>query len=507
MMRNLRRSKLFILLLTLLMLACLSLPALAEEENTSSGSQVIAQEMSAEEQDLLNAVLYTRYYSFYDLDADVFDVADTQELMSRLQKVDKWARYYDPESFAAYTESLEGQKCGIGIYYLIEDGYVHITGIIPGGAAEKAGLVENDLIISVDGKPIADMNEVEVKQSFAGEEGKHISVKLNRSGQELSFDLVLAPFELRSVQYEMLSDGIALVRISQFTEQTGNELQSIYYEIMSLGARGMILDLRNCPGGTMNSAIDVISMLTDAENTLFLQYKSSFSYFGRSKVQQILLPMVTLVNENTASAAELLSGTLQDTGRSVLIGTKTYGKGLMQNVFFLPSGAGICLTSATYLTTGWQNVDKQGGIEPDIYVAEPDAQLQKAVQMIKLQNASASMLILKYGSHEVLADACYDMYFEHAPYCLEGVSYLPLRETLTALGYEVFYYDGVLYLRCGTQLCVVDLAASKATLGKISYPAELRMDNSTVYASSAFFRMLCIKPIWQQNDGCLLLCK
>lgn len=496
-------NKLFLVFCLSLMLLFSVVPVLAADETTKEESAV----EGIVQNDLFNAIFYVSYYSLFDLDGSIYDCEDVESLMAAVAEVDQWARYYSPESYKTYIESLEGEKIGIGIYYLLEDGSVNVSSLVKGAAAEKAGVLAGDKIITVDGRKIADMTDIEVTAAFAGEEGTEVNITLLRGEQELALTLVRAKFTLQSVFYEVWEDNVGYVRIEHFTEQTGDELMFAYFDMMAQGIEGMILDLRFCPGGTMNGAVDVISLLCDADPAIILEYKDAFSTYDRSLSNMIKLPLVTLVNETSASASELVAGTLQDCSRSIIIGTQTYGKGVMQNVFSLPSGAGMAFTTAKYRTVGWQDVHEQNGIFPDIHISDYDAQTEKAIEILKLQQKVSNTLVFDYGSREVLCDNAVRS-FNNAPFAYFGTSYLPLRETLNALGYEMFVQEGLIYISDGMERIILDPEASCATEKKLTKAVDCSVVDGVVYVGTSFWRdFIDCTLSWDEGTGSLTLSK
>jgi len=202
-----------------------------------------------------------------------------------------------------------------------------------------------------------------------------------------------------------------------------------------------------------------------------------------------------------------VAGTLQDCNRSIVIGTQTYGKGVMQNIISLPSGAGFALTTAKYRTVGWQDVHEQQGIYPDIYIADYDAQTEKATEILKKQQKIYSKLVFNYGSKEVFGDNS-RLDFDNAAFAYYGRSYLPLRETLNALGYEMFIQEGLIYISNGMERIILDAEASCATENKLTKPVDCNTVDGIIYAGTSFWReFLNCTLIWDEGTGSLTLTK
>jgi carboxyl-terminal processing protease len=210
--------------------------------------------------------------------------------------------------------------------------------------------------------------------------------------------MVRRKINVESVSYELLESSMGYIRIAQFTDNTANQFNVALSNLTREGARGLIIDLRQCPGGTVNSAIDMSGAFLGTGPAIFVESGGDMRFAYSDGWAEISLPIAVLVNENTASAAELLAANIQDASRAAIIGTQTFGKGVMQTVFSLPSGAGIVFTTDKFFSVDFWSVEDNKGVTPDIYVADPTAQLQKAEEWLKTQKGRGTKLSFTAGA-------------------------------------------------------------------------------------------------------------
>ena len=307
---------------------------------------------------------------------------------------DPHSEYMDPQAYKDATDQLSGSFEGIGAYVDTSGTWLTITKPIPGSPAEKAGLVAGDQIIAVDGVDMTGIPPEQVRQKVIGPAGTTVHLTVHRPGQStpLQFDIVRAQVNVPSVSGKMLDNGIAYVQISDFGETTGNELKATLTTLMAQNPKGLILDLRDNGGGYLNTAVEVVSQFVDHGPVVFEQTAD-----GKKQEYDVIpgglatkIPIVALVNGNTASASEITLGALRDNGRAKLVGTLSYGKGSVQIRVPLSNNEGaVAITIAHWLTPNGTLIDKKG-FWPDVYVpitaadinAGHDPQLDAASQTL-----------------------------------------------------------------------------------------------------------------------------
>ena len=275
----------------------------------------------------------------------------------------------------------KGEFGGIGIEISIKDGFPIVITPIEDTPAYKAGLKAGDHIVKIDGKPTKNMNLVDVVKMIRGQKGKAVGLTIVREGvpgmKEYSVvrDLIL----VKSVKFKMLDDDYGYIRIVQFQEKTSRDLDNAMKELEKNNKgnplKGIILDLRNDPGGLLEQAVEVsdrflgdgVIVSIEGREQKKKQEENKTKFYAHKKTGDYLGPLVVLVNEGSASASEIVAGALQDYKRAIVVGTKSFGKGSVQTIFPLGDGSAVRLTTAKYYTPKGRSIQGEG-ITPDITV-------------------------------------------------------------------------------------------------------------------------------------------
>jgi carboxyl-terminal processing protease len=292
---------------------------------------------------------------------------------------DPYTSYLDEEQYELGKTSLEGTYNGIGAYVTVRDNQMTIIAPIADSPADKAGIRAGDIILQIDGEPVADLSLAEAIIKIRGPEDTAVRLLIRHENETepVEIEIVRAKLELPSIRFEMKGQ-IAYVSISDFTERTADELSEVINKLDTYSATGIILDLRGNPGGLLEPVINVASQfLTEG---VVLRMRSNQGQVTTFNVNEDMpdtdLPVVVLVDKASASGSEVLSGALQDHGRAVIAGTTTYGKGSVNMLYRLSDGSGIYITTARWLTPNGRLIEGYG-IEPDIKL---DLTEEEAVQ-------------------------------------------------------------------------------------------------------------------------------
>jgi carboxyl-terminal processing protease len=293
-----------------------------------------------------------------------------------LSSLDPHSAYLDTKDFADLQNATTGEFGGVGLEVGLEDGALKVISPIDDTPAAKAGLQSGDYIIKIDGQAVKGLGLNDAIGLMRGKPGSKIKLTVVRPGQDpKDVTLVRAKIETSSVRSRTLEDGYVMVRISQFQNHTGRDLNRELDKLKAAnktGIRGLVLDLRNNPGGVLNGAVEVADTFLDdglVVYTLGRVSDSNQKYYASPGQALPGVPVVVLVNGGTASASEIVSGALQDHKRAVIVGTLTFGKGSVQSVLPLSADKGIKLTTARYYTPSGRSIQAEG-IKPDI-VVEP----------------------------------------------------------------------------------------------------------------------------------------
>lgn len=328
---------------------------------------------------------------------------DTEQVLNGairglLFSLDPHSSYLSPENFKELQEDTRGSFSGIGIEVTIKNDLLTIVSPIADTPADRAGLKANDLIIEINGTKTKNMGPYEAIKELRGPEGTEVTISIHREGWDKLKEITLtrAMIPLQSLKAEFLSSGFVYIRITNFQSHTSRDFKTRLQELKKEHPiDGMILDLRNNPGGLLHQAVAISDYFLDSGRIV--------STMGRKKDQNTVFsahdtggrqqyPLVVLVNEGSASASEIVAGAIQDHKRGIIVGTQTFGKGSVQTIIPLPDGAGLRMTTARYYTPDGRSIQARG-IIPDVVVpfvpCIPPAKEEKNNRFIKeidLQN-------------------------------------------------------------------------------------------------------------------------
>jgi len=293
-----------------------------------------------------------------------------------LESLDAHSSFLPPEMYKEMQSETKGEFGGIGIEITIKDGFPTVITPIEDTPAYKEGLKAGDHIIKIDGKPTKNMSLVDVVKMIRGAKGKPVTLTVVREGftAPKDFRVVRDIIVVKSVKYRMLEDDYGYIRIVQFQERTAKDLETAFKELVKSNkdkpVKGIILDLRNDPGGLLEQAVEVSDKFIEEGLIVYIEGRKkddkAMKFYAR-KNNDYLGPLVVLVNEGSASASEIVAGALQDYKRAIVVGTKTFGKGSVQTVFPLGDGSAVRLTTAKYYTPKGRSIQAEG-ITPDIMV-------------------------------------------------------------------------------------------------------------------------------------------
>ncbi|MCC6499728.1 MAG: S41 family peptidase [Anaerolineales bacterium] len=307
---------------------------------------------------------------------------------------DKQTYYMGPLVYESATSTLSGEYEGIGAYVDTDGEYLTIVSPIEGSPAEAAGLRPGDQIVAIDGVDMTGTSPEEARQKVLGPAGTTVTLTVKREGEEepREFAITRAKITIPSVTGKILDNNIAYVDINQFGDNTTRELDAVLNELLAQNPSGVIIDLRNNPGGYLQTSVEVASEFIDEGVILYEQYgdgtRDEYKALGNGRATD--LPIVVLVNEGSASASEILAGALQDYGRATLVGVQSYGKGSVQRWIPLSGENGAArVTIAKWLTPKERAIDGVG-LTPDVIVElteddlanNRDPQLDKAVEVL-----------------------------------------------------------------------------------------------------------------------------
>ncbi|WP_422447246.1 S41 family peptidase [Thermoanaerobacterium sp. DL9XJH110] len=312
---------------------------------------------------------------------------------------DPYSVFMGPDEFQDFLISVKGSFEGVGISLGVDKktGAIMVVSPIEGTPAQKAGILPKDRIVRVNDTDLRGKSVDEAVKLLRGKKGTRVTVYIERPGFKdlLKFELVRDSIRMKTVKEEMLGQNIGYVRITSFDSYTADEFREALASLKKRGVKGMILDLRNNPGGSLYESVKVADMILGKGLVVYTEdrYNNRLEEYY-SDEQRLTIPLVVLVNENSASASEIVAGAIQDFKAGVLVGTRTFGKGSVQELQPLEDGSGLKLTIARYYIPSGRSIDGVG-IEPNVKVEldkgenpfavprDKDNQLNKAIELIK----------------------------------------------------------------------------------------------------------------------------
>lgn len=335
--------------------------------------------------------------SIYDLNEDKMIESALKGYVAGID--DKYTQYLTKEEMDELLEDTTGSYVGIGVYMAdnTADNTILIIGVIEGSVAEQAGIKSGDIIKKVDDVEYTGEQLDAVSSKVKGEEGTNVKITILRDNEEKEFNITRSSIKLKTVSSKMLENNKGYIKISSFNDGTAKEFKEAYEKLKSDNLTGLIIDLRNNGGGLVSESLDIAETMVEKGKTLLITSNKDKKEEIRKSTQNpiIDIPVVVLINQNTASASEILAGILKDDCNYKIIGTKSYGKGVIQTVYNFSDGSGLKVTTEEYFTPNHDKINKVG-ITPDTEVKldsewenisnipyENDTQLQEAVKELK----------------------------------------------------------------------------------------------------------------------------
>ena len=308
---------------------------------------------------------------------------------------DPHSNYLSPKMYKTLMEQTEGSFAGIGVVMGMDNEQkIHIVGIMENSPGQKAGLQEGDEILAVDGVPITQMAFDEVAAHVRGQAGTDVVLTIMRDNANQDITITRDNIKLKTVGHKMLDNNIGYIQIVSFSEDTANEFNEAYNDLKNQGMKALVLDLRNNPGGLLTTCVEIAKKLVPKGEIVSIVDKQGNKETYSSSLEAPEYPLAVLINKNSASASEILSGAIQDTKAGTIIGNTSYGKGSVQTILPMFEDDAVKLTIAKYYTPSGRSIDGTG-ITPDIEInldenATSDTQLNKALEILPLASSTSS---------------------------------------------------------------------------------------------------------------------
>lgn len=295
-----------------------------------------------------------------------------------LTSLDPHSSFMPPESFKEMQVETKGSFGGVGIEITMRSGVLTVVSPIDDTPAFKAGIEAGDIIIKIDGELTADMGIMDAVKRMRGKKKTKVVLTIVREGvlEPIDYPIIRAIIKIKSVKYEVLEDSYGYVKITQFQERTTRDLRKALADITKKtgGMKGLVLDFRNNPGGLLDQAVKVTDIFLSSGMIVYTDGRlasQKMEFHAREAGTEPEYPIVVLVNAGSASASEIVAGALQDTGRGLVLGTKSFGKGSVQTILPLEDGSGVRITTARYYTPAGRSIQAEG-IVPDVVIEKKD---------------------------------------------------------------------------------------------------------------------------------------
>ncbi len=336
---------------------------------------------------VLKQLIDQHYYKADEVTDDQLEEGIYKGLLESLD--DPYSVYYTTDEVEKLNETISGTYTGIGAYvsWDASTGYPKIAGVISGAPAEKAGLQADDILLEADGESLQDLDLDMAVSRIKGEKGTTVHLTISRDGKKQEIDVTRDEVHSETVAGEMLENGIGYLQIAEFDDVTPDQFTEELKKLQDQGMKGLVLDLRNNPGGTVDAVTSIAQYLIPEGLVFYMQYPDgSRKEYKADGTDWINLPIAVLVNGNSASASEILSSAIQDSGAGTVIGTQTYGKGVVQTVYSLQDGTEVKLTISEYFTRDGHEINKIG-VTPDREVEFDSKEYQKSGTDNQLETA------------------------------------------------------------------------------------------------------------------------
>ncbi len=297
-----------------------------------------------------------------------------------LNSLDPHSAYLTPDVYKELQMETQGKFGGLGIEITVRHGVLTVVSPIEDTPAFNVGIEAGDMIIKIENEFTKDMTLMQAVKKMRGERGTKITISVKREGESklLDFTIVRDTIRIRSVRYRAIEDQYAYLRVAQFQQQTNRDLRKAIQELNDKagGIKGLVLDLRNNPGGLLTQAVEVTDLFLDSGLIVYTEGRLDHQkqkFFAHKRGSWTEFPMVVLVNSGSASASEIVAGAMQDHKRAIVLGTKTFGKGSVQTILPLDDHSALRLTTARYFTPKGRSIQAKG-IVPDIIMENPTRQ-------------------------------------------------------------------------------------------------------------------------------------
>ena len=383
------------ILFTVVAAICICIGLFIKVKSYPSGSGNLVTRSEEVQSKLAFLETYIRGYFLDEIDDEQMEDYLYYGLVAGLG--DPYAAYYNEEETQSMLDSSSGNYCGIGAVFSqnLITGTITVTRVYEGCPSYEAGLLPEDILYKVGDEEVTGQDLTNVVTKIKGEEGTEVTLTMIRGEEYIDFTMKRQMIEVPTIEHEMLADQVGYIMISEFDGVTDEQFIEALEDLQSRGMESLVIDLRNNGGGSVESVCHIADKLLPEGPIVYTEYKGEEREARNSDSECVDVPIAVLMNGASASASEILAGALQDYGAAEIIGTQSYGKGIVQSIFDLQDGTALKLTTAKYYTPNGNNIHEIG-ITPDVEIDLPeelktevtlsfeeDVQLKKAIEVLQ----------------------------------------------------------------------------------------------------------------------------
>lgn len=395
-MENKSKKKLIIIIAVLLIVTNLVTFTVATTGNFLIGNKLIVSVDSRETANGIKKLLQLKDQISSEYYKDTDDSAMMDGAIKGMYESlgDPYTAYFTKDEFTSFMEMATGEYEGIGVVVTEDaEGYTYVIAAQKGTPAEAAGIKTGDKIMKVNGEDVSKLGSDQVVSKVKGPADTTVTLTIARGEETIDMELVRKAIEVQTVASRVIGNK-GYIQISEFGNNTATDFETQLNDLLAQNITGLMIDLRSNPGGGVNQAVEIADRLLGETVVVYTVDKAGKKTEYKSNgTEQLSMPIAVLINEGSASSSEILAGALQDTGAATLVGTKSFGKGVVQEVLKLPDGSGIKITNSEYFTPSGNNIQGKG-LEPNVaidasdfmknnqYTDAEDVQLQKALEVL-----------------------------------------------------------------------------------------------------------------------------
>ncbi|MFZ5942925.1 MAG: S41 family peptidase [Bacillota bacterium] len=448
-------------------------------------------------------ILWEHYYE--PVPYDFLNQSTLEEVFKTLR--DPYTKYYTDEEFREFWLSLEGKVGGIGITIDKINGEVTVTSVIPNTPAYRVNIQRGDIITHVDNILLKNLDMDEIKEIFRGEPGTYLKLRTFRkiTSTYLSYWLTRENIVLHPIETSILTKNIGYIKLLDFNQEAAKEFSRQLNKFKEMGMKGLILDLRDNPGGLIGAALDISRELLPPGLLVKLYYRGKQPELITTVGTYDTLPLIVLVNGETASAAEILTGAIQDRDAGIVIGTNTYGKATVQSLVPLVNGGALKFTSGKYLTPSGRQINKIG-LKPDFYIANSHDQIVEAIWML---NRRIHKSLTFQINNEIFFINGISKNSPLKPYLSNGNFMVPLRPAIESLGGKVaFSSPNDIKITLGKDVVALRLNSNYITLnGAVKYinARPILKDAHAMVPVRSIAELLGAEVEWRESTGQVII--